>query len=169
MAHIVHETEAIRIFLRCLALVPKSSGKPWARRSWLAQLATQSLRSRELPRLLVRRTACQLRPIRSPERTPFCCLCSRRTCAGSTPLFRQRACSAGTALPGRTALCQSFETAAGPGLEESGELNRAENCQAANQFRRLGVAAAGHFAVAGAAKHLPFSGRLRRDDRYLKT
>src|SRR5439155_10742015 len=99
MAHIIHETYPIRVSFRCHALDPESSGRLLARRSWLAQLATQSLRSQELPRLFVRRTACQLRPVRPPERTPFCCLCSRRTCAGGAPLFRQRACSAGTALP----------------------------------------------------------------------
>ena len=41
-------------------------------------------------------------------------------------MFGKRACSAGTALPSGTALCQSIETGAGPGLEKSGELNRAE-------------------------------------------
>src|SRR5207249_6546511 len=122
MAHVIHETQPIRISLRCLALVPKSSRKPRTRCSWLAQLATQSLCSRELPCLLVGRTACQLRPVRPPERAPFCCLCSRRTCAGGTTLFRQRACSAGTALPSRTALCQSSETGEGQGFEKRGGL-----------------------------------------------
>src|SRR5437899_3905106 len=129
--------------------------KAWGR-SWLAQLTTQSLCPRELPRLLVGRTACQLRRVRPPERTTVCCLCSRRTCAGGTPLFGKRACSAGTALPSGTALCQSIETGAGQGLEKSGELNRAENHEAADQFRRVGVAAAGHFAGAAAADHLRF-------------
>src|SRR5947208_9264200 len=148
MAHVIHETQPIRISLRCLALVPKSSRKPRTRCSWLAQLATQSLCSRELPRLLVGRTACQLRPVWSPERTPFCGLCSRRTCAGGTPLFRQRACSAGSAVPGRTSICQSLETGAGQGVAKSGELNRAENCETTDQFRRLGVTAAGYLAGA---------------------
>src|SRR5437588_6359389 len=148
MAHIIHESQPIRISLRCLALVPKSSRKPRTRCSWLAQLTTQSLCSRELPRLLVGRTACQLRPVWSPERTPFCGLCSRRTCAGGTPLFRQRACSAGSAVPGRTSICQSLETGAGQGVAKSGELNRAENCETTDQFRRLGVTAAGYLAGA---------------------
>ena len=60
--------------------------------------------------------------LRSPERSTVCCLCSRRTCAGGTSLFGKRACSAGPALPGRTALCQSFETGAGQSLEKSGGL-----------------------------------------------
>src|SRR5258708_24484300 len=95
---------------------------PRPRRCGIAQCAPQCLCPRELPRLLVGRTACQLRPVRSPERTTVCCLCSRRTCAGGTALFGKRACSAGSALPGRTALCQSFETGAGQSLEKSGGL-----------------------------------------------
>src|SRR5207302_7695696 len=157
MAHIVHETEPIRISLRCLALVPKSNEKHRARHSWLAQFATQSLRSRELSRLLVGRTASELRPVWSPERTPFCGLCSRRTCAGGTPLCGQRACSAGAALPGRTSICQSLETGAGQGVAKSGELNLAENCETTDQFRRLGVTAAGYLAGAATAEHLRFS------------
>ena len=47
-----------------------------ARRGWLTQFAPQSLRSQDLSRLFVGRTACQLRPLRSSERTPFCGLCS---------------------------------------------------------------------------------------------
>src|SRR5213080_3328490 len=121
--------------------------------------------SRELPRLLVGRTACQLRPVWSPERTPFCGLCSRRTCAGGTPLFRQRACSAGSAVPGRTSICQSLETGAGQGVAKSGELNLAENCETTDQFRRLGVTAAGYLAGAATAEHIRFSGRPQRDDR----
>src|ERR1700720_2187181 len=71
-----HGNGPIRISFRCLALVSETNGKPRARRSWLAQLATQSLCPRKLPCLLVGRTACQLRPVRTPERTTVCCLCS---------------------------------------------------------------------------------------------
>src|SRR5256884_713838 len=127
-------------------------------RDWSSDVCSSDL-------LLVGRTACQLRPVWSPERTPFCGLCSRRTCAGGTPLFRQRACSAGSAVPGRTSICQSLETGAGQGVAKSGELNRAENCETTDQFRRLGVTAAGYLAGAATAEHLRFSGRPQRDDR----
>src|SRR6267378_5554584 len=148
MAHSEYESQPIRISRRCLALVPESSGEPLARRSWLAQPAPQSLCPRELSGLLVGRTACQLRPLWSPERAPFCCLCSRRTCARGTALFGQRTCSAGTAVPGGTAICQSFEKEARQDFGERGGLKGAQGCETADQFCRLGVTAAGYLARA---------------------
>jgi len=41
--------------------------------------------------------------------------------------------------------------------ERDKRSKKGENCEAADQFRRLGVAAAGHFAGAAAAEHLRFS------------
>src|SRR5437667_4523033 len=149
-------------------LVATADRQPVACRPRLSQLSPQSLHSPELPRLSFQGEASQLCPLWPPARKPFCGLCPRRTCAGGTPLFRQRACSAGSALPGRTAICQSLETGAGQGVEKRGELNRAENCEAADQFRRLGVAAAGHFAGAAAAEHLRFSGRPRRHEEMIE-
>src|SRR5467141_3496551 len=154
-----------RIPCRRPTLVATADRQPVACRPRLSQLSSQSLHSPELPRLSFRREAPQPCPLWPPARTPLFPVRAREIGSPSPALVRQRACSAGTALSGRTALCQSFETAAGQGLEKSGGLNRAENCEAADQFCRLGVAAAERFAGAGAAKHLRFSGRPRRDDR----
>src|SRR6516165_11387268 len=123
------------------------------------------LRSPKLPRLSIRRAAPQLRPLWAPEGAPFCRVRSGRTGPRGAPLFGQRAGLAGTALPGRTTLCQSFEARKRPSVGKKGELKSAENCEDPNQFRRLGVAAARHFSGAAPANHLRFSGRPRRDDR----
>src|SRR5271166_2054089 len=123
------------------------------------------LRSRKLPRLSIRRAAPQLRSLWAPERAPLCRVRSGRTGPRGAPLFGQRAGLAGTALPGRTTLCQSFEARKRPSVGKKGELKSAENCEVSNQFRRLGVAAARHFSGAAPANNLGFSGRPRRDDR----
>src|SRR6267143_1054231 len=168
VTHIQHADQIpteTRIPCRRPTLVAAANRQPVACRPRLSQLSPQSLHSPELSRLSFRGEAPQPCPLWPPARTPLFPVRARGIGSPSPALVRQRACSAGTALPGRTALCQSFETAAGQGLEKSRGLNRAENCAAADQFRRLGVAAAGHFAGAGSTKHLRFSGRPRRDDR----
>src|SRR5271165_5055638 len=85
------------------------------------------LRSRKLPRLSIRRAAPQLRPLWAPEGAPFCRVRSGRTGPRGAPLFGQRAGLAGTALPGRTTLCQSFEARERPSVDKKGELKNAEN------------------------------------------
>jgi hypothetical protein len=50
----------------------------------------------------------------------------------------------------------SFEAREGPGFEKNGGLKGAQGCEAADQFRRLGVAPARHLAGAFAAEHLDF-------------
>src|SRR5712664_434365 len=135
-------------------LVATADRQPVACRPRLSQLSSQSLHSPELSRLSFRGEASQLCPLLPPARTPLFPVRARGIGSPSPALVRQRACSAVTALPGRPARCPSVETGAGYGFEKSGGLKRAENCEAANQFRRLGVAAAGHFAGAAAAGHL---------------
>src|SRR5216684_2801014 len=158
MAHITHATYQIRISFRCPALASKRNGRSLARRSGLAQPAPQPLRSRKLPRLSIRRAAPELRPLWAPERAPFCRARSGRTGPRGAPLFGQRAGFAGTALPGRTTLCQSSEAREGPSVERKGELKSAENCEIPNQLCRLGVAPARHLVGTTAAEHLRLSG-----------
>src|SRR5207253_4021031 len=59
-----------------------------------------------------------------PIWAPLCRVRSGRTGPRGAPLFGQRAGLAGTALPGRTTLCQSFEAREGPGVEKK-EIGRA--------------------------------------------
>src|SRR5205807_10599174 len=129
-----------------------------ARHVGLAQPAPQPLRSRKLPRLSIRRAAPELRPLWAPDRAPFCRVRSGRTGPRSAPLFGQRAGLAGTALPGRTTLCQGVEARKRPSVEKKGELKSAENCEIPNQFHRLGVAPARHLVGTTAAEHLRLSG-----------
>src|SRR5437016_8251849 len=159
-----HENSLSGVPCRGLELVSESSQKPRARSAGLPQLATHALYSTALPRLCVRRATCQLRPVRPAEEATVRRVCSRRTRAGSASLPGSRACSAGTALPGRTSLCPSPETRAGP-VERIKGRRHVQAYPAADQFRRLGAPAAGHRAGTGAARHLRFPGRSRRDGR----
>src|SRR6266705_3463754 len=148
-----------RIPCRRSTLVATADRQPVACCPRLSQLSPQSLHSPELPRLSFRGEASQPCPLWPPARTPLFPVRARGVGSPSPALVRQRACSAGTAVPGRVAKSPSFEAREGPGFEKKGGLKGAQGCEAADQFRRLGVAAARHFAGATAAEHLRFSGR----------
>src|SRR6267143_2051644 len=117
-----HETNEIRITLRCRALAAERSGEPLACHSGLAQPATQSLYTRELPGLFVRRAASELRSVQSAERTPLFGLRSRGACSRAPSLCGQWARPARAAAGSCSALCQGLEARAGEGDEEQEEL-----------------------------------------------
>src|SRR6266436_4741916 len=157
--HVKQTPTEIRIRCRRSTLVATADRQPVARRPRLSQLSSQSLHPSALPCLSFRGETSQLCPLWPPARTPLFPVRARGIGSPSPALVRQRACSAGTAVPGRVAKSPSFEARAGPGCEKSGGLKGAQGCETADQFRRLGVAAARHFAGATAAEHLRFSGR----------
>src|SRR5208283_1362247 len=128
-----------------------------ARSPRLSQFSPQSLHSPELPRLSFRGEASQLCPLWPPPRTALFPLRARGVGSPSSALVRQRACSAGTAVPGRVAKPPSFEGREGPGFGKKGGLKGAQGCEAADQFRRLGDATTGHLAGTSATEHLRFS------------
>src|ERR1700732_1094678 len=105
--------------------------------SGLAQPATQSLRARELPSLLIWRTASELRSVESAERPPLCGLRSRGACSRTASLCGQWACPARAAAGSRSALCQGIEARAGEHVEEQEELRRGESGGATDQFCRF--------------------------------
>src|SRR5437016_10199315 len=154
-----------RIPCRRPTRVATANRQPVACRSRLSQLSPQSLHSPELPGLSFRGELFRLCPLWPPARTPLFSVRARGVGSPSPALVRQRACSAGTAVPSRFAKSPSFEAREGPGFEKRGGLKGAQGREAADQFRRLGVAAARHLAGATAAEHLRLSGRPRRDDR----
>src|SRR5882762_6654761 len=102
-----------RIPCRRPTLVATADRQPVACRPRLSQLSPQSLHSPELPRLSFRGEAPQLCPPLPPARTLLLSVRARGIGSTSQALVRQRACSAGPAPPGRTALCPSVETGAG--------------------------------------------------------
>src|SRR5713101_6300513 len=105
--------------------------------SWFTELATQSVRSRELRGLFVWRTTSELCLVRWRRGASHCGLRS----AGAAQ-SGQRTGSAESAAPGRTALHQGTEARA-RAIEERRELNRVAGGRATDQFCRLGVDAAG--------------------------
>src|SRR5207302_1412070 len=88
-----------RIPCRRPTLVATADRQPVACRPRLSQLSPQSLHSPELPRLSFREEAPQLCPLLPPARTPLFPVRARGIGSPSPALVRQRACSAGTALP----------------------------------------------------------------------
>ena len=82
---ITHQATRTRISRRRLTLVPASSLQSLARCSHFAQLPALPVCARALSRLCERRTASQLRPIRSRKRPPFHALHSRGTGARGAP------------------------------------------------------------------------------------
>src|SRR3979490_1558793 len=106
VTHGKHETSESRITLRCRALAAERSGEPFACHSGLAQPATQSLYTRELPGVCVRRTASEPCLVRSAEGAPLRGLRSRGACSRAAALCGQWARAAGAAAGGCSALRQ---------------------------------------------------------------
>src|SRR5712664_3727151 len=100
----------------------------------LAELSPQSVRTRELPDLSVRRAASEPCSVRPTQRTPVRGVCSGRPCRRGAPRCRQRACLAGPAGASRAALRQGVEARAGHRLEAQEELSRGASGGAADQL-----------------------------------
>src|ERR1700694_4198878 len=110
---------------------------PLAGHSGLAQPATQSLCTRELPGLFVRRTASELCFVRSAEGTPLRGLRSGRACSRAASLCGQWAGAARAAAGSRSALCRGIEARACDRIEEQEELRRVESDSATDQLCRF--------------------------------
>src|ERR1700730_15408353 len=127
VTHSKHETSENRITLRCRAVAAERSGEPLACHSGLAQPATQSVCTRELPGLFVRRAASEPCLVRPDEGAPLWGLRSRGACSRAASLCGQWARAAGAAAGSRSALCQGIETRAGDRFEEQEELRRVQS------------------------------------------
>src|SRR5215210_6094830 len=119
------------------------------------------MRTRELLGLPVGRTAPELCAVWTPERAAVFGLRAGRACARGSPLFGERACTAGGAVRGGAAIHQSAEARASQG----GGLRRVAICESTDQLCRLGVVAAGAGSGACAAGDRRLSRRPRGDDR----
>src|SRR4029453_16499010 len=142
-AHGSHERCTIRIVIGCEGLVAKGSGGTLAGGSWLIELSSQPVCSRELPGLQVRRATSGLRAVRPSEGTASCGLRSGRAGARNASRSGQWARLAGTAAASCAALHQGVEARAGENAEEQEELSGVESDGATDQFCRLGIDAAG--------------------------
>src|SRR5260370_20633997 len=101
--------------------------------SWLTELATQSVRSRELRGLFVWRTTSELCLVRSRRGAPHCGLRSGGACSAGAAQSGQQTGSAESAAPGRTALHHGTEPRA-RAIEERRELNRVAAGIAPDEF-----------------------------------
>src|SRR6266567_2877412 len=167
-AHGLHERFTIRIVIRCDALVAKGSGGTLAGGSWLIELSSQPVCSRELPGLQVRRATSGLRSVRPSEGTASCGLRSGRAGARNASRSGQWARLAGTAAASCAALHQGVEARAGENAEEQEELSGVESDGATDQFCRLGIDAAGGTGRAPGTTvegDIRLSRRPRRHDR----
>src|SRR5215210_3324680 len=133
----------------------------WPADPRLAQFAPRTMRTRELLGLPVGRTAPELCAVWTPERAAVFGLRAGRACARGSPLFGERACTAGGAVRGGAAIHQSAEARASQG----GGLRRVAICESTDQLCRLGVVAAGAGSGACAAGDRRLSRRPRGDDR----
>jgi hypothetical protein len=115
-----------RVPCRRSTLVATADRQSVARRPRLSQLSPQSLHPSELPCLSFRGKTSQLCPLWPPARTSLFPVCTRGISSPSSALVGQRACSAGTPVPGRVAKSPSFETGARPGFEKRGGLKGAQ-------------------------------------------
>src|SRR6266850_4398696 len=128
----------------------------WPAMPRLAELSPQSVWTRELPGLSVRRAASEPCSVRPAQRTAVRGVCSRRPCRRGAPRGRQRACLAGPAGASRAALRQGVEARAGERSEAQEELSRGASDGAADQLcgcrtdpagRAPGATAGGYFEV----------------------
>src|SRR5215471_5207942 len=110
--------------------------------SGLAEPASEPMHTEELPGVPIWRTAPELRVVRSSQGTPVFGLHSRRTRAGSSALFGQRARPSRTAVRCRSAIREGFEARAADDGGTIERLSHVEIRQFAIQLRRLGVVAA---------------------------
>src|SRR5260370_42579541 len=113
-----HEKNEIRIAFRCRALAAGRSGEPLACHSGLAQPATQSLHTRELPGLFVRRAASEPCFVRSDEGAPLRALRPGRARWRAASLCGQWARAARVAAGGCSALRLGIEARACDLIEE---------------------------------------------------
>jgi hypothetical protein len=91
---------------RCHSLDRERGGRPVAGDARFAELSPQSVWTRELPGLSVRRAASEPCSLRPAQRTPVRGVCSRRPCRRGALGCRQRACLAGPAGASWATLCQ---------------------------------------------------------------
>src|SRR5260370_21874423 len=136
VTHGKHETKENGIPFRCRALAAERSGEPLACHSGLAQPATQSVYTRELPGLFVGRAASEPCFVRSAERTPLWGLRPGRARSRAASLCGQWARAAGAAARSRSALCQGIETRSGGRVEEQEDLRRLQSASATDQLCR---------------------------------
>src|SRR5260370_3665794 len=139
---------------RCHSLDRERGGRPVAGDARLAELSPQSVWTRELLGLSVRRAASEPCSVRPAQRTPVRGVCCRRPCRRGAPRYRQWACLAGPAGASRAALRQGVEARAGERIEAQEEVSGGASDDAADQLcgcradaagRAPGAAAGGDF------------------------
>ena len=132
----------IRIPCRRPTLVATAVRQPVARCPRLSQFSPQSLHPSELPRVSFWGEASQLCSLWPPARTPLFPVPARGIGSPSSALVGQRACSAGLLYQAPSRNLKALKLERDQASKKKRRTEGAQDCAAADQFRRLGVGSA---------------------------